>query len=184
MKKLAAYVWTIAALGLALLIGAVLTTPVDRLMGQNRAAFIALGSFLIMAELRPIPWFRNGERGDLTASWTFAFAIHLVAPLGGALAVTALATIIGELSQRKRIDRCLFNLGQVMLSLFHETFPSFPDGTVLLRDEPEMALSVSNQRRILKMLMELVDRSRVADPPALVGPADWHQAANDNTRKD
>src|SRR5579859_5818189 len=48
--------------------------------------------------------------------------------------------------------------GQVMLSLFRETFPSFPDGTILLLDEPEMALSTSNQRRILKMLMELVDQ--------------------------
>ncbi|MBI5084866.1 MAG: AAA family ATPase [Acidobacteria bacterium] len=46
--------------------------------------------------------------------------------------------------------------GQVMLSMFHETFPSLPDGTVLLLDEPEMALSVSNQRRIVKMMMELV----------------------------
>ena len=48
--------------------------------------------------------------------------------------------------------------GQVMLSLFSETFPSLPDGSVLLLDEPEMALSQSNQRRILKMLKELVDR--------------------------
>lgn len=48
--------------------------------------------------------------------------------------------------------------GQVMLSMFRETFPSFPNGTVLLLDEPEMALSPSNQKRILKMLMELVDR--------------------------
>jgi predicted ATPase len=48
--------------------------------------------------------------------------------------------------------------GQVMLSMFRETFPKLPDGTVLLLDEPEMALSVSNQQRILKMLMELVDR--------------------------
>ena len=48
--------------------------------------------------------------------------------------------------------------GKVMLSMFSQTFPSFPDGTTLLLDEPEMALSVSNQRRILKMLMELVDR--------------------------
>ncbi len=45
--------------------------------------------------------------------------------------------------------------GQVMLSLFKESFPKLPDGTTLLLDEPEMALSVSNQRRILKMLMEL-----------------------------
>lgn len=48
--------------------------------------------------------------------------------------------------------------GQVMLSLFKQTFPALPDGSVLLLDEPEMALSVSNQRRILKMLMELVDK--------------------------
>jgi predicted ATPase len=48
--------------------------------------------------------------------------------------------------------------GQVMLSLFTESFPKLPNGTVLLLDEPEMALSISNQRRILKMLKELVDQ--------------------------
>jgi predicted ATPase len=48
--------------------------------------------------------------------------------------------------------------GQVMLSLFRESFPKLPNGTTLLLDEPEMALSQSNQRRILKMLMELVDQ--------------------------
>lgn len=47
--------------------------------------------------------------------------------------------------------------GQVMLSLFRDSFPSLPRGTMLLLDEPEMALSPSNQRRVLKMLMELVD---------------------------
>jgi predicted ATPase len=46
--------------------------------------------------------------------------------------------------------------GQVMLSLFQESFPKLANGTVLLLDEPEMALSISNQRRILKMLKELV----------------------------
>ncbi|MGH9323201.1 MAG: AAA family ATPase [Vicinamibacteria bacterium] len=50
--------------------------------------------------------------------------------------------------------------GQVMLSLFGESFPKLPDGTVLLLDEPEMALSQSNQRRILKMLKELVDQKK------------------------
>src|SRR5262245_2536012 len=50
--------------------------------------------------------------------------------------------------------------GQVMLSMFKETFPKLPDGTILLLDEPEMALSVSNQRRILKMLLELVDQKQ------------------------
>lgn len=48
--------------------------------------------------------------------------------------------------------------GQVMLSMFSQNFPSLPDGTILLLDEPEMALSQSNQRRILKMMMELVEQ--------------------------
>src|SRR5438270_3831950 len=48
--------------------------------------------------------------------------------------------------------------GQVMLSMFKETFPKLADGSILLLDEPEMALSASNQNRILKMLKELVDQ--------------------------
>jgi len=50
--------------------------------------------------------------------------------------------------------------GQVMLSMFQETFPALPEGTLLLLDEPEMALSGSNQRRILKMMMELADKKK------------------------
>lgn len=50
--------------------------------------------------------------------------------------------------------------GQVMLSLFSKTFPSMPDGTILLLDEPEMALSHSSQRRVLKMLQELADQKQ------------------------
>ena len=48
--------------------------------------------------------------------------------------------------------------GQVMLAMFQQNFPALETGTVLLLDEPEMALSVSNQRRILKLMMELVDQ--------------------------
>jgi predicted ATPase len=50
--------------------------------------------------------------------------------------------------------------GQVMLAMFRENFPALPNGTVLLLDEPEMALSASNQRRILKMLLELADQKK------------------------
>lgn len=50
--------------------------------------------------------------------------------------------------------------GQVMLSMFRENFPALPEGTFLLLDEPEMALSPSNQQRILKMLLELADKKK------------------------
>ena len=61
--------------------------------------------------------------------------------------------------------------GQVMLSLFSQSFPKLPDGSVLLLDEPEMALSQSNQRRILKMLMELVDQKNMRIITATHSPA-------------
>lgn len=64
--------------------------------------------------------------------------------------------------------------GQVMLAMFQENFPSLPDGTTLLLDEPEMALSQSNQRRILKMLLELAHQRKfriicATHSPILIG---------------
>ena len=69
--------------------------------------------------------------------------------------------------------------GQVMLSLFRESFPKLPAGTTLLLDEPEMALSVSNQRRVLKMLVELVERKQfrivcATHSPVLIEAADTY----------
>jgi predicted ATPase len=61
--------------------------------------------------------------------------------------------------------------GQVMLAMFRENFPSLPEGTLLLLDEPEMALSQSNQRRILKMMMELVDQKKFRVIAATHSPA-------------
>lgn len=69
--------------------------------------------------------------------------------------------------------------GQVMLSMFSQNFPSLPDGTILLLDEPEMALSPSNQKRVLKMMMELVDRKNfriiaATHSPILTGAAETY----------
>ena len=75
--------------------------------------------------------------------------------------------------------------GQVMLSMFRENFPSLPDGAMLLLDEPEMALSALNQRRILKMLKELVDRKKfrivcATHSPILIEDADTYVINLDN----
>jgi predicted ATPase len=75
--------------------------------------------------------------------------------------------------------------GQVMLAMFRENFPALPDGTVLLLDEPEMALSVSNQRRILKMLLELADQKRfriiaATHSPVLIDSPDTYVINLDN----
>ena len=77
--------------------------------------------------------------------------------------------------------------GQVMISLFRDSFPNLPDGTLLLLDEPEMALSQSNQRRILKMLMELVDKKNMriiaaTHSPVLLDSDDTYVINMDNHR--
>lgn len=77
--------------------------------------------------------------------------------------------------------------GQVMISLFKDSFPSLPDGTLLLLDEPEMALSQSNQRRILKMLKELVDQKNMrivaaTHSPVLLESEDTYVINLDNHR--
>ena len=77
--------------------------------------------------------------------------------------------------------------GQVMISLFRDSFPNLPDGTLLLLDEPEMALSQSNQRRILKMLMELVDKKNMriiaaTHSPVLLESDDTYVINMDNHR--
>lgn len=75
--------------------------------------------------------------------------------------------------------------GQVMLAMFRENFPSLPDGTVLLLDEPEMALSTSNQRRILQMLMELAEKKNfrivaATHSPVLIESPDTYVINLDN----
>ncbi len=75
--------------------------------------------------------------------------------------------------------------GQVMLAMFHENFPGLEDETVLLLDEPEMALSQSNQKRILKMMMELIDRKKfriiaATHSPVLIESPDTYVINLDN----
>jgi predicted ATPase len=75
--------------------------------------------------------------------------------------------------------------GQVMLSMFRETFPALPEGTCLLLDEPEMALSVSNQHRILKMLKELAEQKKfrivcATHSPVLIDDKDTYVINLDN----
>lgn len=75
--------------------------------------------------------------------------------------------------------------GQVMLTMFSQNFPSLPEGTILLLDEPEMALSPSNQRRILKMMKQLVAEKKfriicATHSPILIEDAETYVINLDN----
>ncbi|MGZ6912104.1 MAG: putative bifunctional diguanylate cyclase/phosphodiesterase [Acidimicrobiia bacterium] len=76
----------------------------------------AFAACLLLTELRPVTWLRRGGP-EVTASWTFAFALLLSAPLVLALGCLVVASLAGDLARRKPIARALFNAGQLSLSL-------------------------------------------------------------------
>ncbi|WP_436795189.1 putative bifunctional diguanylate cyclase/phosphodiesterase [Actinospongicola halichondriae] len=74
-----------------------------------------LFALLVCSEIRPMQWHPRG--GEFTASWGFAGALALVAEPVVGLAAIALASVIGDLVSRKRLDRIAFNSASLVLSL-------------------------------------------------------------------
>jgi len=102
----------------AVTIGATLVRADFRTMpGRHPLIFWVLAGCLTLSELRPIKWLRRSEGGEVTASWTFAFALLLVAPPAGALLCIAAASLVGDLTSKKPFTRAAFNAAQVTISL-------------------------------------------------------------------
>ena len=91
--------------------------PLHQTGGRHPAAAGVFFVGLVVAELKPIKWLRQHEGGEITVSWTFAFALLFVAPAAGALLSIAVASVIGDVAHRKALIRVLFNSAQVTLSL-------------------------------------------------------------------
>jgi diguanylate cyclase (GGDEF)-like protein len=102
----------LTAAGLGLLHGS------GPLAGPNPAAVALLTAFLVTGELRPLKWLRRQvQGGEVTVSWSFAFAILLMASPIVAVAALTGASLVGDLTNRKSFQRALFNAAQVTLSL-------------------------------------------------------------------
>lgn len=111
------YVACVIAGGAALIGALAIVGRNEPFAGSYPVAFAILVVFLAIGELRPLKWLRRNEGGEVTVSWTFAFAILLIASPLAALSTLALASILGDLSSRKPVSRSLFNGAQVTLSL-------------------------------------------------------------------
>jgi diguanylate cyclase (GGDEF)-like protein len=115
--RLNAYVTSVIALGFAALVLAVARTGLGDLIGDHPSIYwIFLGLFFA-AELFPLQWLRRHEGGELTASWTFAFALVFVNPASGTLLGVFCACCLSDLIHRKPVVKALFNAAQVSLSL-------------------------------------------------------------------
>lgn len=112
-----AYIGMIVASATATLIAETLTRQNDSPFGARPGLFLLFASLLVLGELRPIRWLLRLDGGEVTATWSFALALVLIAPGPAALAIMALGSVAGDLSRAKALDRVLFNAGQVVLCL-------------------------------------------------------------------
>jgi len=119
--------WTWALSGLSGYLD-VLTTP-------STLMFVAL---LLGAELRPLKWLRRQDGGEVTASWSFAAALLLMAPSQVSILAIALASAAADVLHRKDAVRVTFNAAQTSLSL--------AAGAAILTSSSTQALLMRHER--------------------------------------
>jgi diguanylate cyclase (GGDEF)-like protein len=89
------------------------------ILGRHAWVTAMLGVCAAVSEMRPLRWLRNGnDTGtEVTASWTFMFAMVLTAPPLGAVGLSVLSCVIGDITLRKDAIKVGFNAAQLTTSL-------------------------------------------------------------------
>ena len=110
-----AHVTTVTLVGVAILVISATGSPLDELPGDYPLAFFIFALLLLLTELRPMLYHTEG--GEVTASWTFAFALVFIAPVAGAVLAASTSTLIADVARSKSIVKSMFNAAQLALSL-------------------------------------------------------------------
>jgi diguanylate cyclase (GGDEF)-like protein len=111
-----AYLNGITAAGAITLVATVWQAGWRDLVGVHTAGFLLLAGLLVCSETRPMTFLRRHEGTDITISWTFAFALLLLAP-PGALVAMAVASMLGDALRRTSFASLAFNAAQLVVSL-------------------------------------------------------------------
>ena len=109
-----ALVTVLAALVALVVVRREIDTPSSDVDWRTFSLFALL---LLVAETRPTFWLRFGDGGEITPGWAFAFALLLLGSPTGAMACMATATLLSDAIGRKSIEKVVFNVAQVTLSL-------------------------------------------------------------------
>jgi diguanylate cyclase (GGDEF)-like protein len=108
------YVLAVTAAGLAVL-GGLVAHQLDHPAALVGETVLLLGVFLVAGELLPVRIPRH--EAQVAFSTTFAFALLLVAGIGVAVILQALASLVADVLDRRRPVRAAFNVAQYTLSL-------------------------------------------------------------------
>jgi diguanylate cyclase (GGDEF)-like protein len=110
------YVGAVTASGAAVLVVAATRPGFGDLLGPRPWGFVMLAVLLVLSEARPMAFMRLHQGADITISWTFAFALLLLSPVGALFAMAG-ASALGDILRRKPPVRLAFNAAQMVLSL-------------------------------------------------------------------
>ncbi len=110
------YVVLVIVAGAVLLVRELVATPQTEWFGHHPLAYAVFAILLVVAEARPMTYLVDG--GEVTASWTFAFALLFVAPPAACLFLVAVSSCGIDLARGKPLVRALFNGSQFVVSLF------------------------------------------------------------------
>jgi len=110
------YLTVVAVAGAIALAYAVATAASHDVAGGYATGFALLSVLLVLSEARPMSFLRRQAGTDVTISWTFAFALVLLSPPGGVIAI-GVASALGDALRRTAPTRLAFNAAQLILSL-------------------------------------------------------------------
>ena len=101
----------------AILVGSARWLAPSGIVGPTPVLFWILAAGLFVAETRPPSWLTFGKE-PVSVSWVFAFSLVLTGAPAGALLVAAVAAVASAAVARSRFSQGIFNVGQVVVSLF------------------------------------------------------------------
>ncbi len=108
------FVASLAVVGCVLFADAVRHLDVDAI--HERWLALALFTVLVIAtEVRPITIVRAGGVDQIVASTTFSFAVFLAFGPAMAMLAQVLASLVGDLAERKPFTRTVFNISQYLV---------------------------------------------------------------------
>ena len=115
-RRFSIYLGAVAISGAIALVYAAIDVATRGVTGGYATGFAVLSAFLVLSEARPMSFLRRHAGTDVTISWTFAFALVLLSPAAGVIAI-GVASVFGDALRRTKAPRLAFNSAQLVLSL-------------------------------------------------------------------
>jgi diguanylate cyclase (GGDEF)-like protein len=128
------YVWAVVVAAIAVVVEVSRGIDLHKPFGAYPAQFASFALLGVLAELRPLKWLNRQSGGEVTASWTFSFALIFLAP-AAAIPMVFVATAGADFVRGQRFTRTLFNASQITLALAAAV------GVLKLLDDPTSLLS-------------------------------------------